>query len=218
MPQNATFSSQSYDPDRLIAGPSDELISRQITLLLGQNLTRGALLGKTATAGTIAAAAAAGNTGNGAIGTLSVGAAAKEGRYRAVCIEPGANVGTFAVFDPEGVEVGTANVAVAFAGPVGFTIADGATDFISGDTFNIDVSAVTFKHKLSVFAAVDGSQIPDAILVDDTDATAADKVTNAYTVGQFNSARVTYGAGHTALTVREILRAKGIHLLDVIGA
>jgi hypothetical protein len=101
MGQLATFSSSSYDPDRLIAGPSDELISRQITLITGQNLVRGALLGKTATAGTIAPRPPAGNTGNGAIGTLSVGAAAKEGRYRAVCIEPGANVGTFAVFDPE---------------------------------------------------------------------------------------------------------------------
>jgi hypothetical protein len=52
MPQLATFSSNSYDPDRLIAGPSDELLSRQITLITGQNLVRGALLGKIATAGT----------------------------------------------------------------------------------------------------------------------------------------------------------------------
>src|SRR5258705_78149 len=148
MPQIATFSSNSYDPDRLLAGPSDELLSRQITLLLGQNLVRGALLGKSATAGAVIAAAAAGNTGNGTLtGLLTVNGGAKEGVYRAVCIEPGANVGTFAIFDPQGIEVGTATVAVAFVGPINFTINDGATDFISGDTFNITVSAVTYKYK-----------------------------------------------------------------------
>jgi hypothetical protein len=176
MPQLATFSSNSYDPDRLIAGPSDELLSRQITLITGQNLVRGALLGKIATAGTVAAAAAAGNTGNGTLtGLLTVNGPAKEGVYRAVCIEPGANVGTFAIFDPQGIEVGTATVAVAFVGPINFTINDGATDFISGDTFNITVSAVTYKYKLAVAAATDGSAEPDAILAEDTDATAADK-------------------------------------------
>jgi hypothetical protein len=143
---------------------------------------------------------------------------AKEGVYRAVCIEPGANVGTFAIFDPQGIEVGTATVAVAFVGPINFTINDGATDFISGDTFNITVSAVTYKYKLAVAAAVDGSAEPDAILVDDIDATAADKVCNGYFTGQFNSSRLTYGAGLTAAIVRDRLRNKGIHLIDVIAA
>lgn len=189
-------------------------ISRKVTLLSGENRTRGAVLGRKATAGTIVAAAAAGNTGNGAIGTLSVGAAAQAGRYRAVAIEPGANVGTFAVFAPDGREVGTAVVAVAFAGEVGFTIADGATDFISGDTFNIDVSAVTFKYLLAVTAATDGSQNPEAILAEDCNASLADGEALIYEDGVYNQTQLTYGAGHTFATVKDALRLKGIILVD----
>jgi hypothetical protein len=102
-------------------------------------------------------------------------------------------------------------------GPVGFTIADGATDFISGDTFNIDVSAVTYKYKLVRRrrrgrlgrARRDPGRRHDA--------TAADKVTNAYFVGQFNS-RASRTARATRRHRARPLRTKGIHLIDVIGA
>lgn len=218
MPELAKFSSDTYTPDRLIAGDPSTLVSRKITLVSGENRTRGAVLGRTATAGTIAGAAAAGNTGNGTIGALSVGAAAKEGRYRVVCIEPGVNVGTFSVFDPEGNQVGTANVAVAFAGPVNFTISDGAVDFVAGDTFNIDVSAVTYKYKLSASAATDGSAVPDAVLAENCDASAADAVTVAYFSGHLNESALTLGAGHTAASIRDGLRNKGIHLHSPVAA
>lgn len=218
MTQLASFTSETYTPDRLILRNADLLISRQITLVSGENRTRGAVLGKTATAGTISGAAAAGNTGNGTIGSLTVGGAAKEGRYRAVCIEPGTNVGTFALFDPEGVQVGTAVVAVAFTGPVNFTIADGSTDFVAGDTFNIDVSALTVKYKLSAAAATDGSAVPDAVLAEDCDASAADKTTIAYFRGEFNSNALTFGSGHTAASVREGLRLRGIAIEAAVAA
>lgn len=214
----ASFSSASSSIDKLIAGPAELVRSRKITLISGENRARGAVLGKTATAGTIAGAAAAGNTGNGTIGSLTVGAAAKEGRYRAVCIEPATNAGVFALFDPDGVQVGTATVAVAFTGPVNFTIADGATDFISGDTFNIDVSAVTYKHKLAAAAATDGSAVPDVVLAEATDASAADVVTVAYDRGDFAESALVFGSGHTAATVREALRAKGITLVPIQAA
>lgn len=210
----ASFSSSSYSPDGLVIG-EHPVISRQITLISGENRTRGAVLGKTATAGTINGSAAAGNTGNGTIGSLSVGAAAKEGRYRAVCIEPATNLGTFAVFDPDGIEVGTAVVGSAFSGPINFTIADGSTDFGAGDTFNIDVSAVTYKYKLSAAAATDGSAVPDAILAEDTDASGSDKTTVAYFGGGFDQSKLVLGAGHTAASIKEGLRQKGIHLINV---
>lgn len=46
MTELAKFQSDSYTPDRLIAGSTDNLIARQITLISGQNLTRGTVLGK----------------------------------------------------------------------------------------------------------------------------------------------------------------------------
>ncbi len=108
--------------------------------------------------GTVTALALAGNTGNGAI-TLAnpaISAAASVGDYQVICIEPAANGGTFEVFDHSGVSVGTAFVGTAFNGPVKFTIADGAIDFVAGDAFAIKVPAGS-KVKEWDPAATDGS-------------------------------------------------------------
>ncbi len=121
----AKFTSDTYNPDRLLAGTTQGLVARQITLITGQNLVRGAVLGKITASG---------------------------------------------------------------------------------------------KYNLSLSAAVDGSQTPDAILAEDCDATAADKVTVAYFTGHFNDSRITLGAAHTAASIREGLRAKGIHLIPVTAA
>lgn len=91
---------------------------------------------------TVEAAAVAGNTGNGVL-TLAdpaYGAGVKAGTYRVIAIEPAANLGTFSVEDPDGVQIGVASVGVAFTGVVKFTIADGATDFVAGDTFTLAVA------------------------------------------------------------------------------
>lgn len=42
----ANFSSFSYKPDNLIAGNHDELVGEPITILSGQNLVRGTVIGK----------------------------------------------------------------------------------------------------------------------------------------------------------------------------
>lgn len=82
-------------------------------------------------------------TGNGVLtpATPAFGAGVKLGTYKAIVIEPGANVGTFQVEDPDGIVIGIATVGVAFDGVVKFTIADGATDFVAGDTFSLAVTA-----------------------------------------------------------------------------
>lgn len=69
------------------------------------------------------------------------------------------------------------------------------------------------KYIKSASAAGDGSQTPDAILAEDVDATAADKEAMVYYTGDFDETAVTFGTGHTAASVREGLRAKGIHLI-----
>jgi phage tail sheath protein FI len=51
-----------------------------------------------------------------------------------------ANGGVFSVVDPDGIALADATVGVAYDGDIKFTIADGATDFIVGDGF--DVTAV----------------------------------------------------------------------------
>lgn len=90
-----------------------------------------------------AASAAAGNTGNGLITAApATGAGVQEGRYTLVAEEPGANAGTFRMENPDGDYIGTVVVGVASTlGGLGpFTIADGATDFVAGDAFFIDVT------------------------------------------------------------------------------
>jgi len=69
------------------------------------------------------------------------------------------------------------------------------------------------KYKLSAAAAGDGSEVPDLILAEDTDASAADTVTVAYDRVDIAESALTLGAGHTADSIREGLRDKGITLI-----
>ncbi len=212
----ASFSlTSSPAPDALLAGEMPR-VTHDVTIAVGENLTRGAVVGKI-TVGAASAAAAAGNTGNGTMGAVTTGADAKPGVYKVVIVEPGANVGTFIVEDPDGVIVGRGTVAAAFTGPVNFTLADGATDFVSGDTFNITVAAGSGQWKRSVAAATDGSQRPLAILVGDVDATAATKNAAVYRTGEFNEAALNFGAGHSAATVRAALEAAQIYLKTTLA-
>lgn len=214
---DAQFSTTSSpSPDRLLGGEFPRE-TQEITVASGENLTAGAVIGRI-TVGTAAAAAAAGNTGNGTMGAVTTGADAKPGVYKVVIVEPGANVGTFIVEDPDGVIVGRGTVAVAFAGPVNFTLADGATDFVAGDTFNITVAAGSGQWRRSVAAATDGSQRPLAILVGSVDATSGAKKASAYRTGEFNTAALNFGAGHSVSTVRAPLEAVQIYLSTSIPA
>lgn len=94
---------------------------------------------------TAAAVARAGNTGNGTITAAPpvAGPQVKEGVYTAVADGGAANGGSFRLEDPDGEFLGTIRVGVAATlgglGPI--TIADGATDFVDGDAFNITVTS-----------------------------------------------------------------------------
>src|SRR5690606_36147513 len=87
-----------------------------------------------------------------------------------VCIEAAENAGTFAVFDPAGVQIGSATVAVAFDGQVKFTIAD-ATDFVAGDGFTITVANDGESWTELDPDATDGSEVAAGILYAPVDAT-----------------------------------------------
>ena len=144
-------------------------------------LAAGTVLGRI-TKGAATSAAVAGNTGDGTITAAPVVAAgAKVGTYRAVCIEPAANVGKFLVTDPDGINLGVATVAVEFVGGgLTFTIADGAADFVSGDSFTITVAAGSGKYVAYNQDGVNGSEVAAGILYDNVDATTADVEAVAY--------------------------------------
>jgi hypothetical protein len=213
----AQYTSTSFSPDNLLAG--GEVLSRGITLLSGQNLLRGAVLGRIALGAAVSAAKSGGNTGNGTLTmdvTTPVKNGAKVGIYTVRFVIAAANNGTFIVRDPDGNQIGTVVMAAgagAFDDDLKFAIADGATDFSVGDGFDITVAAGSGKYVLSLAAATNGSQVPDLILAEDTDASAADKATVAYHAGHFIESALVLGAGQTADSIREGLRVKGIQLI-----
>jgi hypothetical protein len=168
-------------------------------LVTGQNLGAGAVLGKTATAGTITGAAVAGNVGAGTIGTLSVGGGAREGVYKVTIVEPVAANGEFVVESPDGRNVGNGTVGVAFTGEVNFTITDGTPDFSAGDQFEITVSALTVKYKVLNPTGTDGSQFAAGILLADVNATAADQACAVVSrAAEVNGNELVYPGGITA--------------------
>lgn len=143
----------------------------QVTIGLSQALVTAQVLGRASLAASItsSAAADAGNTGNGVFtidATTPVLADAKNGVYRIVCIEPVTNLGTFAVIDPKGVEIGRYIVGNTFATQIKFAIADGATDFVAGDAFSVTVGIEDADYDYKAFdpTATDGCQRAAGVL------------------------------------------------------
>lgn len=170
-----TTKTETLHAGGFIVSEANGFLSReQITLLSGENVVAGEVLGKVAL-GAGSSAAYAGNTGDGAMGAITVGAGAKPGVYKLSVIEPAANAGKFQVEDPDGIVIGTGTVAVAFsAGGIGFTLADGATDFIAGDGFDITVAAGSGKYKALDLSGDVGEAVAAGIAFDAIDASSAD--------------------------------------------
>ena len=130
-------------------------------------LASGTLLGKITNAATApVAAAVAGNTGNGTMGTVTAGDDAIAGVYTLTIVEPASDAGSFIVEDPEGRNVGNGEVAVAFSGGgLGFTLADGSNNFAAGDQFTITVAAGTGKYVAYAAGADSGANKAAAVLL-----------------------------------------------------
>lgn len=160
-----------------------------ITVLADQNLRAGAVLGAVPAGTSASAARAGGNTGNGTFtlnSTTPILPGAMEGVYRLRCIAAATNGGTFRLEAPNGVVLGDfvmAAGAATVAEHIQGALADGATDFIVGDGFDITVSALTYKFVEFDPAATNGGQIVSGILMQDTNATGADKRATAVVRG-----------------------------------
>ncbi len=95
------------------------------------------------------------------------------------------------------------------------TIASG-TNLVMGSV--LGKITANSKYKLSASASADGSEIPDVILAEDTDATLSDKQAAVYFSGEFNELALTFGPGITANSARDGLRDKSILLTKNQGA
>lgn len=181
----------------------------------------GRVLGKITTGTATAAAKAGGNTGNGVFtidATTPVLAGAKVGIYTVRCITAAANGGTFRVEDPDGIVIGDVAVGATFADKIKFAIADGSSDFVVGDGFDVTVAAGSGKWTSYDPTAVNGAQNAAAILLTGSiDATSADKPEAVLLVrgpAEIVAQELTWGAGVTTQghkdTAVAALKALGI--------
>ena len=89
------------------------------------------------------------NTGNGTVTTLSITGAPRSGAYKLTLITAVADGGVFRLTDPDGNVISNAITMTPGAGGttvinvagIQFTITDGATNFVVGDSFTITVPA-----------------------------------------------------------------------------
>lgn len=161
---------------------------------------------------TAAAAANAGNTGNGTSSAVTTtGVAATAGSYT-VEFDDATH---YVVSSPGGVQVGHGTTGVAFAGGgLGFTITAGGTAFVPGDSFQVTVGAGAGKWVPCTATAVDGSQNAAGICFALSDASLND-VMGAIVVRQceVNTAELVWDASMNAASQAAallLLKAQGI--------
>ena len=216
------IAAETYLPDQLIAGEF-KIVTADATLLEGFNLVRGTVMGQQ-TIGGLAAAAKAGMTGNGTcvpdvVAPIQHGA--KVGVYSAVCTVHTAGEGTFRLFDPDGRVLGDfvlAGGTVTITDEIKFVINAGGVDYIVGDTWLQTVAAGSGKYIPSIATALDGSQVPSAILVDNANSTSADQQVVLYLTCDFNSDKITFDVSWSVATLTPALRPFSIFLKSAILA
>lgn len=205
-----TIKTEGNHTAEFLLSEGEASISREVvTIISGQNLVAGTVLGAITTGASAAAVAAAGNTGDGTMGAITVGAGAKFGDHKLTIIEAAANGGAFQVEGPDGKVIGTGKVGVQFAkGGLTFTLADGAADFVAGDLITITVAAGSGKYKAYNSANTDGSQDAAAVLYAACDATGGDqKAVVVARLAEVSEARLTGcdAGAKTALATRNII-------------
>lgn len=175
---------QSYTLAAILKWEQENLHSREkITVLAAQELSPGSVLGQV----TVATAPTTGTgvgTGNGTMTGVTAGRSTIVGTYTATCITVDTNVSTWSVKNPNGAALPAASNAIAYtSSELNFTINDGATDFIVGDTFTIAVTVGGLQHRAVSFSAVDGSARVAGLAFATYDASASGDRIVSYTSG-----------------------------------
>lgn len=160
-----TVLTEGRHPGEAIINEGPGNYSREaITVAESQTILAGGLVARKAMDDAVTVTQAFAGTGDGAL-TLAdpaISTKAKDGVYTVVCVTAALNSGTFRVEDPNGKFLGNATVAAAFDKEIKFTIADGDTDFVIGDTFSITVAMddSSFEYVAYNPAGTAGSEVP----------------------------------------------------------
>ena len=203
--------------DGLFAGSTDVVASQGETILAGGGaygvLPRGTVLGEVMFV-LGQAAAVTGNTGDGTIGSVSLGHGRIVGNYTAKCtaVATESVKAQFALYDPNNCIVNTMYADDAFAGPVHFTIITGASHaFALDDAFTIPVAMPTsVEYRPSQLANVDGSENANAILLNQVDCTIGNSTGIIALQGEFVGNKLTFLGDDTIMDHRLMLRGNGL--------
>lgn len=146
---------------------------KEVLLAANESVEPGQVLGEITSGGAVTVAktdVAGANKGVITLANPAYGAGVMAGKYKVVFIEPATDAGAFIVEGPDGVVIGNGNVGVAFTGVVKFTVADGTSDFVAGDTATLTVSiaapAAVGQFRAWDPDATDGSELACAIAHD----------------------------------------------------
>ena len=211
-PQRPGVQAQVYSPDQLISD-ARSLVTQPVLLASG-DLKRGTVLGQQ-TENPVQVVSGAGNTGDGVIGSITLGPAIKTGGYQLTATA----VTKFNVTSPTGDVLGVATVGTPFAhAEITLTITAGGVAFKATDSFTLNVFDAVGTYVECVRTATDGSQFPLAILVDDADATSGPVTAGAYLSGEFNAARLIYGATWSLPALVSAMRPYGLFAKSSISA
>lgn len=160
---SVTITEGMYLGDLLKWEASDRYSREKVTIKAGSGAARalvlGEVIGRENLADAVTTTPDAGNTGDGAVGAVTLGSKAVVGTYKLECITAATNGGIFKVVSPGGNRLKDLTVTLAYAGDhLNLTIADGAADFIVGDKIDIIVAKGTGQVTALDLTADDGRQ------------------------------------------------------------
>lgn len=144
----STLTENRHCGEYLVSEPNGYQGREAVTVISGQNLVAGAVIGLITKAQAAAPIPTVSGTGNGTMSAVKGGPGVKTGNYVVTCTGTATHGGTFSVVDPEGESL-TSLTLTASSGAstsysndqISFTITDGGTDFAEDDVFTIAVTA-----------------------------------------------------------------------------
>lgn len=212
------YETSSIAYDNLVHNP-ENLVTRNVTILSGQSIARGEIIGKITLSVPTTGTAGGTNAGQVTCTSVSGGSKTKLGTYTITCITTGTNTGTFSVKDPDGYALPTATLGAAYTNnQINFTLNDVGTDPSLGDSFTIVVAAGSGSYKKAVATNVDGSnQVQNlAVSANAIDASGGAVNGTAYVGGVFNESEITIDSSYTLANIKDELVRYGISFKSAI--
>lgn len=198
----------AFVPDNLLAG-SLHIVTKLATIKASAGaLVHGQVMGKI-TKGAVSKSFT--GTGNGTL-TLDATeprlAGSKAGTYKVVMT--GATA--YKVIDPDGNIIGQEAALGTFANQIKFTLAAGGTAFVAGDAFSVVIAAGSGHLAAFDSSAVDGSEKPYAILLDDAATSTSTQDAPVALTGEFVEDLLVFSnVADSFAAIEDDLRALGIY-------